>query len=135
MALKVFSAKAYSTKLKCTIQKTGKLGFTAETAKSLKLTPESYIKIAEDDERPGTLFLIVCAGEDEDGFKVDYISKYYSLPTTALFNELNIDYKNYTVMYDLARDTSLDSSANGIVYRMSERKNPKKKKEAEYVES
>ena len=131
MALKIYSAKAYSTKLKCTIQKTGKLGFTAETAKVLQLTPTSFIKIAGDDELPGVLYLIICPGEDEDGFKVDYISKYYSLPTTALFNELNIDYKNYTVMYDLARDASLDSSVDGIVYKMIERKNPRKKKEVE----
>lgn len=131
MALIIYNAKAYSTKLKCTIQKTGKLGFTAETAKALHLTPTTFIKIAGDDEQPGSLFLIVCQGEDEYGFKVDYISKYYSLPTTALFNELNIDYKNYTVMYDLARDVSLDSSVNGAVYRMMERRNPRKKKEVD----
>jgi hypothetical protein len=131
MALKIYSAKAYSIKLKCTIQRSGRLGFTAETAKALQLTPTSFIKIAGDDEIPGSLYLIVCNGEDENGFKVDYVSKYYSLPTTALFNELKIDYKNYTVMYDLARDASLDSSVDGIVYRMCERKNPKKKKEVD----
>lgn len=130
MALKVFSAKQYSVKLKCTIQNTGKLGFTSGTAKILKLTPESYIKIAADDEQ-GLLYLIVCDEPDEDGFHVDYISKYYSLPTTVLFNELGIDYKNYTVMYDLSRESSLDSEARGSVYKMIKRVNEKKKKEAD----
>jgi hypothetical protein len=131
MALKVYSAKQYSVKLKCTIQNTGKLGFTSGTAKVLQLTPESYIKIASDDAHVDNLYLIVCNKPDEDGFNVDYISKYYSLPTTVLFNELGVDYKNYTVIYDLTRDASLDAEAGGTVYKMMKRINEKKKKEAD----
>lgn len=131
MAIKVYSAKQYSVKLKCTIQSTGKLGFTAGTAKVLQLNPESYIKIAGDDETTGLLYLIVCIEPDEEGFKVDYSSGYYSLPTTVLFNELGIDYKNYTVMYDLTRDASLDATVGGMVYKMIKRVNKKNKKEAD----
>lgn len=130
MALKVFSAKQYSVKLKCTIQNTGKLGFTSGTAKVLQLTPDSFIKIAADDEQK-VLYLIVCDGPDEDGFQVDYISSYYSLPTTVLFNELGIDYKHYTVMYDLSREASLDAEVGGTVYKMTKRVNEKKKKEGD----
>ena len=132
MALKIFSAKQYSVKLKCTIQNTGKLGFTSGTAKVLQLTPDSYMKIAADDEQK-MLYLIVCDRPDEDGFQVDLISNYYSLPTTVLFNELGIDYKNYTVMYDLSREASLDAEAGGTVYKMAERVNKKKKKEADMI--
>ncbi len=133
MALKVYSAKQYSVKLKCTIQKTGKLGFTSGTANALKLNPDSYIKIASDDEQVGVLYLIVCDRPDEDGFNVDYISGYYSLPTTVLFNELGIDYKNFTIMYDLSREASLDVEVCGTVYKMTKRANPKKKKETDMV--
>lgn len=131
MALKVYSAKQYSVKLKCTIQNTGKLGFTSGTAKVLGLTPDSYIKIASDDEQVGVKYLIVCNGPDEDGFNVDYISGYYSLPTTVLFNELGIDYKNFTIMFDLSREASLDIEAGGTVYKITKRENQKKKKEAD----
>lgn len=131
MALKVYSAKQYSVKLKCTIQNTGRLGFTAGTAKVLGLHPESYIKIAADDEHPDIMYLVVCYDYDEDGFKVDYISGYYSLPTTVLFNELGVNYKEYTIMFDLTRDASLDVEAKGTVYRMAKRSNLKRKKEAE----
>ena len=133
MTLKVYSAKQYSVKLKCTIQNTGKLGFTSGTAKVLKLNPDSYIKIASNDEQIEMLYLIVCDKPDEDGFNVDFISGYYSLPTTVLFNELGIDYKNYTVIYDLFRETSLDVEAGGTVYKMVKRTNEKKKKEADMV--
>ena len=131
MAFKVFSAKQYSVKMKCTIQKTGKLGFTSGTAKALKLNPESYIKIAGEDDQPDVKYLIVCNEPDEDGFKVDLVSGYYSLPTTVPFNELGVDYKNYTIMYDLTREASLDADACGKVYKMNKRSNPKKKEEDE----
>lgn len=133
MALKVYSAKQYSVKLKCTIQNTGKLGFTSGTAKVLKLNPDSYIKIASDEEQVELMYLIVCNEPDEDAFNVDFISGYYSLPTSVLFNELGIDYKKYTVMYDLVRDTSLDEEVNGTVYKMMKRTNERKKKEADMI--
>lgn len=133
MALKIYSAKDYSTKLKCTIQQTGKLGFTAGTAKMLHLSPESFIKIASDEEQEESMYLVVCNGMDDDGFKVDLISGYYSLPTTVLFNELGIDYKHYTVMYDLTREAAFDNEAGGTVYKMSKRINAKKKKEADMI--
>lgn len=133
MALKVYSAKQYSIKLKCTIQNTGKLGFTSGTAKVLQLKPDSCIKIASDEDHINAMYLIVCDKPDEDGFKVDYVSGYYSLPTTVLFNELGIDYKNYTIMFDLTRDTSLDQEAEGVVYKMTKRVNEKKKKEVDMI--
>ena len=112
-----------------TIQGTGRLGFTAETAKSLELSPDSFIKIAQDEDQTDALYMIVCREPDEDGFKVSCISGYYSLPTTMLFKELGVDYKNNTVMYDLTREPLLDEEVGGKVYRMDKRENPKKKKE------
>lgn len=131
MAIKIYSAKQYSIKLKCTIQNTGKLGFTSGTARVLQLNPSSYIKIASDEDHVDVMYLIVCNEPDEDGFNVDYISGYYSLPTTVLFNELGIDYKKYTVMFDLVREASLDEEVHGTVYKMMKRTNERKKNETD----
>lgn len=129
MALTVYSAKNYNKKLKVTIQKTGKLGFTADTAASLFLNENTYIKIARDEEQPDDLYMIVCDNPDEDGFKVNLNSEYYSLPTTMLFKELGLDYTHYTIIFDLSRASSLDEEACGKVYKMCKRINSKKKKE------
>lgn len=127
MSLTVFSAKNYSAKLKVTVQATGKLGFTSETAKSLNLSPDTYIKIASDNGSADSLYMIICQNPDEDGFKVNRISGYYSLPTSVLLTELGIDYKMKTVIYDLSRDSSLDIEAGGIVYKMNKREKQRKK--------
>lgn len=130
MSISIYSAKQYSAKLKATIQATGKLGFTTETASALGLSNDTYIKIASDDELADTFYMIVCEGKDEDGFKVHSASGYFYLPTTRLFNDINIDYKNYTVIFDLSREPKLDNEAGGKVYKMNKRQNAKKKKEA-----
>ncbi len=129
MTLSIYSAKQYSTKLKVTIQATGKLGFTAETAAALGLSNDIYIKIACDNESSHSLYLIVCEGADEDGFKVHSSSGYFYLPTSRLFDDIGLDYKNYTVMFDLSREPELDGEAGGKVYKMNKRQNAKKKKE------
>ena len=129
MTLSVFSAKQYSTKLKVTIQATGKLGFTSDTAKVLGLTDNSYIKIACDDETKETLYMIVCKDFDEDGFKVHSSAGYFFLQTTMLFRNLNLDFKNNTIIFDLTREPDLDFEADGLVYKMNKRTNVKKKKE------
>lgn len=129
MSLSIYSAKNYSTKLKVTVQKTGKLGFTADTATSLHLTPDTYIKIACDEEQADNLYMIVCNEPDEDGFKVSLNSGYYSLPTTMLLKELGLDNAQYTVIFDLSRESSLDEEVGGKVYKMNKRINSKKKKE------
>ena len=97
----------------------------------MQLSPDSYIKIACDRDQNDALYLIVCNSPDDDGFKVNYVSKYYSLPTTVLFKELGIDYVNNTVMFDLIRIPALDEEVDGTVFRMDKRLNPKNKKEAD----
>lgn len=129
MGLNIYSAKQYSAKMKVTVQATGKLGFTAETANILGLTNDTYIKIAGDDESKDVLYMIVCPGKDEDGFKSHSSAGYFYLPTTMLFNDLHLDYKNFTIMFDLSREPDLDNVAGGKVFKMNKRQNPKKKKE------
>ena len=95
----------------------------------MQLSNESHIKIAQDIEKKEDLYLIVCNGKDEDGFKVNCNAGYYSLPTTILFKELGLDFVNNTIIFDLSQESSLDEEANGKVYKMHKRTKPKKRKE------
>lgn len=115
--MKILSAKTYGVKLKATIQATGKLGFTKATSDVLGLGVRKFIKFAQsDDERE--LYLIVSESENEDAFKVSISSGYYSLNTKGLFDALDLDYKNKTIIFDLQRIVSLDNELEGDVYKM-----------------
>lgn len=132
MAIKVISAKQFAIKLKATIQASGRLGFTEETAKALDLASGKYAKFAQDDEN-GILYLIIINEASEDAFPIKLSSGYYYVPTRQLFDALAYDYENNNIMFDLVRQSSLDADLMGHVYYMKPRINKRKDKKDETI--
>lgn len=128
MAITILSAKQFSTKLKATIQASGRLGFTAETATALGLESGKYAKFAKDDEKE-SLYLIIINESNEDAFEIRLSSNYYYVPTKVMFDTLGYEYENGNIMFDLVRQPSLDDDLQGQVYFMKQRpiKNKDKK--------
>lgn len=127
MKAQILSAKKYNKKLKVTIQSSGKLGFTDETAKAFNLSEKaSFIKFILDEENPDDLYLSLSTTYDEDAFKVCKAGDYFYLPTTLLFNEMGYNYKEYTIIFDLSRYSQYDEEFGGEVYRMFKREKSKK---------
>ena len=128
MAIKLLSAKQFATKLKATIQASGRLGFTADTATALGLESGKFARFAQDDEN-GSLYLIINSERSEDAFEIRVSSGYYYVPTKVMFDTLGYDYENGNVMFDLVRQPSLDDDLQGQVYFMKQRpiKNKEKK--------
>ena len=128
MAIKILSAKQFATKLKATIQASGRLGFTAETATALGLESGKFAKFAKDDEKE-SLYLIIINDSNEDAFEIRVSSGYYYVPTKVMFDTLGFNYENGNIMFDLVRQPSLDDDLQGQVYFMKQRqiKNKDKK--------
>ena len=133
MAIQILSAKQFARKLKVTIQSSGRLGFTDETAKALDLPSGKYAKFAQDNEKE-ILFLIINNEMDEDAFPIKESSGYYYVPAKMLFDMLGFDYENKTIMFDLVRQQTLDDDLNGQVYLMKRRVNKRKDKKNEEIE-
>ena len=115
MELKFLSAKNYNVKLKATIQSSGKLGFTAVTAKILNLNPEGGIKFAQDEK--GQIYLFSCPTCDDDAFKLYISGEYFSLNTTVLFNNLGFDFHNHKYIFDLIPAKEAGDNAYRMVLR------------------
>ena len=128
MTIKILSAKNFAIKLKATIQASGRLGFTAETATALDLKSGKFAKFAKDDEN-GSLYLIIINEGSEDAFSIRESSGYYYVPTKVMFDTLGFNYENGNIMFDLVRQPSLDDDLQGQVYFMKQRqiKNREKK--------
>jgi len=126
MAFTILSAKKFATTLKATIHRTGRLGFTAETATALDLNAEKFAKFAQDDEN-GFLYLIINNEGSEDAFPVRENGGYYFIATKVMFDTLGFNYENGDIMFDLVRRPSLDEDLQGQVYYMKQR--PIKNKE------
>ena len=125
MAIKIISTKDFAKPLKVTLQSSGKLGFTHETAEVLNLESGKRIQFGRDDEK-NEMYLIMTHGTPEDAFTVAKAGEYYYLPTTLMFDALEYDYKLKTYFFDLVRRADLDAELNGEVYFMKERYKVKK---------
>ena len=126
--MKILSARQFNGSLKVTVQQTGKMNFSDETANVLDLTDSKRAKFFLDGE-PEQLFMAIVEEQDEDAFKIRKSGAYYYVPAQRLFDELGVDYKTNTVIYDLVRCKSFDEEAGGQCYRMDYRPIPKKKKD------
>ena len=132
MAIKLLSAKQFATKLKATIQASGRLGFTADTATALGLESGKFARFAQDDEN-GSLYLIINSERSEDAFEIRVSSGYYYVPTKVMFDTLGYNYEDGNIMFDLIRQPSLDNDLQGLVYFMKQRQTKNKDKKNDII--
>lgn len=133
MAITIISAKQFATKLKVTIQSSGRLGFTEQTAKALDLSSGKYAKFAQDNEK-GTLYLVITDETDEDAFQIKVSSGYYYVPAKQMFDLLGYNYENGNIMFDLVRQLALDDALQGQAFLMKQRITKRKNKQDEDID-
>ena len=125
MGLVICKNEEQMRKLKCTIQKSGRLGFTDATAKQLRLGTESFVQFATDDEDDNLFYLINnTAAEDDRSFKVCKTGEYYYTQAKTLFDRLNLDYEHNTIIFDMERSKEYSDME---VYKLKKRELPRKK--------
>ena len=86
---------------------------------------EPYVKFAVDEDNPSILYLINVKEGDEDSFRVNKAGNYYYVNTRLMFDSLQIDYINETVIYDMIKVEGIEND----VYRMNKRTTKRAEKE------
>jgi hypothetical protein len=126
MKLKFIKAQEIDRNVKATIHTSGKLGFTSEAAKKMKLDENRSAAFAIDEENPdeGNLFVQVNKEVVEDSFRVSKAGDYYYINTRALFDTLGVDYRSVRVMYDIVE---VEYEGNRI-FKMLKREGKKREK-------
>lgn len=121
MAFQFIQLNNCNVNLRCTIQSTGKLGFTRATAEALHLEKDMQVKFAQDTESDSILYMVFVPEKTDDSFGVIKSGEYFTLPTRGLFEMLGYDYKEKTIIFDMVRAKELDMIAHGMVYKMKRR--------------
>ena len=103
MNIKFFSAKELNIdKMKCTVHKSGRLGFNDEARKGLDLNENTFIMIGRnEDPNDKNLYMKVLREQNDAAFKVNKNGDYYNINIKALFELEHIDYTNTekTIMF------------------------------------
>ncbi len=131
--MKILSIRQYNDNLKATVQQTGKLNFNVETGEALELTLDKGVKFFMDGE-PEELYMAIMARPDRDSFPLKKNGAYFYVAAKLLFDDLGVDYRGFTVFYDLQRCVDYDEAAGGECYRMNKRLIKKKGNDEEIDE-
>ena len=114
----IFDAKELTQKLKATVQRTGKLGFTSETLAALNIKQGTHVRIAEDTESKRILWLGVMQEPADNAFPVNKAGDYYYVNTTKLFEKIGLDFRKKNCMFDMSRQAEYDEAIGGECYKM-----------------
>lgn len=114
----IFDAKELTQKLKATVQRTGKLGFTSETLAVLNIKQGTHVRIAEDTESKRVLWLGVLQEPADNAFPVNKAGDYYYVNTTKLFEKIGLDFRKKNCMFDMSRFADYDEAIGGECYKM-----------------
>ncbi len=103
MKLDFFNAEEIQNNAKCTIHKSGKLGFSMDAIEMLGIDETKEIGIAkgEDYEDTGNLYMKVFNEPQRGAFSVSKAGEYYYLNTKNLFNQLGLNYQKDKIIYDI----------------------------------
>jgi hypothetical protein len=106
MKIKFFNAESLDKNLKATIHKSGKMGFTIESARKMNLSPEKSLSIGinEEDEEDKNLYIVVNPSRQKDAFTILKAGSYYYVNTKPLFDNLKFDYVRNNISFDLSED-------------------------------
>jgi len=104
MKLKFLDIDVNKSKPKATIHFSGKLGFNMEAIEFMKLENKGSYLLATDEEKKDVFYLLETA-DSKGAATVAKAGAYYYLNVADAFDTLEFDYKNYTIMFDITKDT------------------------------
>jgi RIO-like serine/threonine protein kinase len=112
--------------VKATIHQSGKLGFSQAAIDKLNLSQNTYLMIGTNKEnrKDNNIYLAISKESNELAIKVNKAGNYYYLNTKDFFNEIGVDYKSKSVIYDIVDI----SSSNEKMYKLVPREKDRKKK-------
>lgn len=92
--------------LKATLQRSGKIGFTAEAAVKLRLNTDKSLMIGTnaDDKSDTNLYVVVNDPKEQDAFPVLKAGLYYYINTKPLFKTMRWDYEKYSYTFDITEE-------------------------------
>jgi len=126
MKINFIKASDLERNIKCTIHKSGKLGFTEAAIKKLNLETNRFIKIGTnyEDKTDTSLYMAIQAEVDEYSFKANKAGNYYYINTKALFDNLEVDYRKHSIIYDIVDHR--DEEGNNL-FKLIRREKERKK--------
>lgn len=125
MKIKFYQPITSSGRIKCTIHKNGKLGFSRMAIEQLGISQNKYIKLGfnDEDKNDNNLYILIQNYGDNDTYKIIKAGNYFYVNTQALFDKLNFDYEGKKIIFDIQEMENNDIK----LYKLNKREISRKK--------
>lgn len=123
MEIEFIKANFSKTKPKATIHMTGKLGFNIEASNLMGLPDKESFLIGKDKNDENKLYLL--ESDNEGSVKLAKAGEYYYLNAGNVFELMGLDYKVYTIMFDVTIDKYNDKDIYVLNKRVPKLRNTK----------
>jgi hypothetical protein len=130
MDFKFISPVNSTVKLKATIHRTGKLGFTLDTIKELQLDSTKWVKFAlnNSDKNDKSLYMFILTEADNESFPVIKAGDYLYINTTNTFENMDLDFKKNKIFFTIIEINENNQKYYKLIRKESERKERGQKK-------
>jgi len=129
-SLKKLNAQRLQQSVKATIQSNGRLTFTVEATKAMKLSDETSLIIFEAEN--GDLGATISHKGDPNAFELKRCGMYFYVTFKNYLQQAGIDYKSQKIIYDITElDEKLDERT---LYKFERRVLPKSPEQLPYTD-
>ena len=103
MKLKFITPEKAAPVYRASVHRTGKIGFTIETAEHFKINVDKSLALAinEDDVNDKCLYGVLNDGLPENAYKIMKAAKYHSVSAKSFFETVGIDFSKGDVSYTI----------------------------------
>ena len=131
MEIKFFNPQDFDGNVKATIHTTGKLGFTDAAIKNLKLAEKKGMKIGRNTTNTldKNLYVLFTDEVTQDSFKINKAGAYYYVNTKALFDNMELLYRNKRISFDIVPTTINGTTMYKFIYKEKLRTDDKENEE------
>jgi hypothetical protein len=123
MEIEFIKANTSRTKPKATIHMTGKLGFNIEASTLMEIENKKSFLIGKDKNDVDRFYLF--ESEEEGSGKIAKAGEYYYLNLGNAFDLLEMDYRRYTIMFDVSKSTYNEKDIYVLKKRVPKLRNEK----------
>jgi hypothetical protein len=119
--IEFFDANEYDKNIKCSIHKSGKIGFSGNAIEKLHIGENKSVSIGSNKEDEGydVLYMKINKDEVDGAFSINKAGEYYYINTKNLFDKLGIDYRKEKIIFDIVKLENENSDEN--IYKLIKR--------------
>lgn len=127
MEIEFYNADNLDKNIKCSIHKSGKIGFSGNAIEKLNIGKNKSVSIGKgkNDEELDILYMKFNKDEISGAFTINKAGEYYYINTKTLFDTIGFEYRKERIIFDIVEIENGDEKIYKLIKRAISREKKK----------